>query len=69
MIKFTKIIPNFVYYHAPYFIECYKCGAVLADDSAEKLAERANQKGWKYNHEKWIFICPNCYRKLKEEEK
>jgi len=65
-LQVSKILPSTVLYRPPYFLVCAMCGTEIYGSTPEDLAERANNKGWKYVYNQDCFLCPICYRYIKE---
>jgi len=56
-----KILLDDIYYRDPYYIQCSICEKVLAHSDARTLCDITNMMGWKYDDERDLIYCPDCY--------
>lgn len=50
-----------------YYISCALCGVSLKRTTPDDVVEVANEKGWKYDYENDLVICPDCLEEYKKE--
>jgi len=64
----TKIRPSAVRYREPYYVKCSICGLMISGTYPEQTCEKANGRGWKYDHTDDKIICNFCHEQEEDKE-